>query len=800
MKRYRLTSVVLIICMLCCLTVIDASANTLEMGKDKSFDIQSEKVYYDVDDIPDNIRTLIDKHGTVNEDFKILKTESSKNGQIDAGDIYSLKLEREDDSGIAEVFSTPIKFIDEHKEKQFIDTSLVSSDRISSAEGYEYRNAANSFTVEFSVLANKGLRVNNAFTLAIFNNESAIDKKGFVDKSETGAGKFIYEDGFGPGTTVEYINTEIGVKENIILEKNICKNTFDFIFNSKTHIPILSEEKTSINIVDKNDYDKIDYSFSNLFVYDSFKSEKQNFENNGSSFRHLNQNCYYELTRNSNDEYIITVVVPKEYLNNPNVVYPVIIDPTISVNSISSNIADAFISQSSPNSNFSSYEYLRFGNTSSSGGRNYFFVWFRNLPSIPSSYVISKASLNLTFLPGQTTSSTGAAYRVTGHWAEATITWNNRPAFESTPMDTSSHNNCSYYEFDILPTINARYQGLTSNEGVLISYSDLAYNDYNSVYSSEAAANGPKLTIYYYTPEVVIPNGVYFIGNMGNYNGYYMDVAGNGITNGTHIQQYQFGGYKSEQWQIIYQGWGYYKIRTMLTTDTTMLLDGRNPCVTGAQVILYQQTPCPEQLWKIEPTGDDGKSYVISPMRNSKLYLTVENPQNGNNAKVKLESRTTNERQVWTLEPSGAYRYVPISSASAINSGQYQNCLGYVTFNDSNIGRLNSTLDSSLEIHLNRVAEQIKTIPGISSCRRIASYDSPIALNEYRIAYRTVSHTSNQGFHFIMQLSNGAWAGKNDYMQSQYFSTGNPSTSSEMWIYDLYPPTHGTHYFAISRN
>lgn len=170
-------------------------------------DAQPQYTYYDIADIPDNIRMLLKDHGTIDEDYQLVKSQSSENEKSNKDSIYSLQLQKRDGSGIATVYSVPVKYIDDNGKIQLVDTSLKSAAKADVSQGYEYRNAANTFTIAFSTAAEKGIKVNSDFTMAIAGSLSTTQKRGVADKLETGAGRIAYPEAFGPATTVEYINT-----------------------------------------------------------------------------------------------------------------------------------------------------------------------------------------------------------------------------------------------------------------------------------------------------------------------------------------------------------------------------------------------------------------------------------------------------------------------------------------------------------------------------------------------------------------------------------------------------------------
>lgn len=144
-------------------------------------------------------------------------------------------------------------------------------------------------------------------------------------------------------------------------------------------------------------------------------------------------------------------------------------------------------------------------------------------------------------------------------------------------------------------------------------------------------------------------NAKFFIRNKGS--GKYVDLYRNAVTSGTHFQQYQFADNSSarEKFWITSFNKGYVQISTTEASGGTMVMDGSPNCVAGAQVILNENDGTTEQYWYFR-RNDDG-SYWISPSKNVYLNLAVENSSTANNAKLKLESRSTGDNQKWYLGP-----------------------------------------------------------------------------------------------------------------------------------------------------
>ena len=126
------------------------------------------------------------------------------------------------------------------------------------------------------------------------------------------------------------------------------------------------------------------------------------------------------------------------------------------------------------------------------------------------------------------------------------------------------------------------------------------------------------------------------------------------------------------------------------------------------------------------------------------------------------------------------------------------NCFEYALLYDKDEG-LNlwfTPLDPEYksEYFIGRIINLIKS-KGFE-CRQIDSYDSKLRHMEYRIAAR-IPNDDRYNYHFIYQLSDGTWAGKDLDFPSEHFGKGNPSNSPEMWNRDAYSPEAGTIYFAV---
>lgn len=501
----RILATIISISLLLCCTTTSVNAKTY-----LNTNYTAEAAPLSTSAIPSNIKTLLPQD---QNNLSVYLNADSSSTSIDNTELYTIRVEdKNTGKGSLIMHSSPVKYVDSAGKLQFIDTSIKPiTARTKLKNGYAYQNAANSFTVEYGGTAEAGINFNNAFTFTAKGNDTSgeiarsesLNVKDVEVLTENGNGKLRYANVFGSNTTVEYINTTNGIKENIILDSYTGKNRFDFIFHSKTHTPVLGENGAYILVAPNDKPEVPEYRFLSLYAYDSYNPTTATTESS-SEFRHMNEELYYELKKVSKETYIVSVVVPVEYLSHPEIVYPVTIDPSITRVSSSSNTHDTFVHAGTPDvQNNYNLDYIRFGTVG--GYRNYGYHRFAQLPNPPAAYEITSAEFKLTFRSGQTTptASTGMkiyVLRVKAHqWYESSITWNNQPfgTTGASPYITYNGPYLNYVAADVTEIVREWYSGVP-NYGVDFTYENADYNDYNSIVSSNGeAARAPVLVINY---------------------------------------------------------------------------------------------------------------------------------------------------------------------------------------------------------------------------------------------------------------------------------------------------------------
>ena len=666
--------------------------------------------------------------------------------------------------------------------------------------GYDYRNAANSFTLRFSKQPATGLNMDGDFTMAV---DGVSLPKGTADQTPEGNGRITYPEAFGEHTYLEYINTPTGVKENIVLEENTGKNRFDFVFASDTHQPVLSEDGSTLFIVRKDDPEQAaEYTVSPLYVYDSCVIDTES-EPPASGHKHFTEDCRYEIAPLEDGRYRITSVVSEEFLNDPETTYPVTIDPNISNGA--SYVTDTYVSEAEPGKSFGSVDHLRFGKT----GNSLLFTLIRFdslMESIAPIAVINSASMKFTFRSGQTTGSTGALWRITEYWAE-NITCNNRPSVASWKAnDAESALNkvngyIDNYTFNVKTLIQDWINGVYPYYGVYLTYTKHAVPDYNSVVSSDGEAHrAPVLTVNYGVrsplPSGIKNNTIYFIRN---YNSDKYLQAGNDRET---LRQQAFSGDTNQQWKLVHHGSGWFSFVPMSNSSLRLDVPNRDD-INGLDLWACGNNNTDAQRFRIIANGDG--TYRIQPKTS---YYSDTKPGCSTNMVLEVTSSSTVNGavvQIWEYKGRDTMKWV-FEEYQTGAGGEYRdvrtmepNCFGYALFLDEETGPNKLAWGSSHNSEDFREKFQVALAQrGNTTCRSISDFRSPLEPNEYRVAVRVPNKLDGVHiYHVIYQLSDGTWAGKDDTRPSQHFDSGNPSISPEMWSNDAYAASAGTIYFAV---
>lgn len=304
----------------------------------------------------------------------------------------------------------------------------------------------------------------------------------------------VYESFFGEGTSLVYTPLLSGVKEEIVLEEYLPNRTFSFLLytdglflNNTDGSYILTESKASAEAV---------LYLGDIVVYDAIGRPSLG-------------NLTVETIKDGNI-YALTVSADEAFLSNPATVYPVTIDPDLTIsdaNNGSGAIEDTTLFSGTPNLNTGDWVYNTAGYVDETYGAGRILV---RLPGLYNSERFQSLTadriLSATFYTTKSSSKTPDyvnLYRCTDYtWGETTATWNNAANLYATDgnLGTSSASS-SVVAFNITSLAKAwRNYYLAPSAGfMLINQNETNVNKKFSIYSSEHSntAKRPYVVLNY---------------------------------------------------------------------------------------------------------------------------------------------------------------------------------------------------------------------------------------------------------------------------------------------------------------
>ena len=316
----------------------------------------------------------------------------------------------EDGSFTAVQYNVPVHERDENGEWQDIDNTLSES-------GSEYAtpNAKIKFTKK--IPGNEGIFTlhdgNRKITMSLSGARKKVE--GQVTNTQTDfpedatqlqkmmtldklSSKILYPD-ILDGVDLEYVVNSCNIKENIIVKERADSYSYTFEIQLNNLEAVLCEDG-SVAISDP-DTDEIVYTIPKGYMFDADGA--------------YSEAVGYTLANSGNGKYSLTVTADAEWINAEERVFPVTIDPPITVNS-NSMMTDTYIDSANPIVTYYNATNLKVGRTAS--GITNVSLWKLNeMPKIPANaYIVSaEFSLKLTSISTYYSNKIGA-YTVTTDW------------------------------------------------------------------------------------------------------------------------------------------------------------------------------------------------------------------------------------------------------------------------------------------------------------------------------------------------------------------------------------------------
>lgn len=298
--------------------------------------------------------------------------------------------------------------------------------------------------------------------------------------------------------TLEYLICPTKVKENIILKNKNCDlNNIKYFLKTNLELK-LQDNKSIIAIKDRQAIFTLDAPYM--------------FDSNNS----INNNVLYNLVKVDNG-YDLDIILDNNWLDNPNTLYPVTVDPTITNNNQGGNVYDTYIYPNDTSVDRNNQDILKVGVERINGVDriNRALIKF-DLPTIGTGSQIVSAQLNLLGYPvlnGSGESDIVNVHQVTQAWTESDGNWNTMSnkynpkvecSFESlrSSMDASGTITPIINGGDITRLVKKWYSN-TPNYGILLKENNEVYrNDIIPAFFSKnntVTGSNPKpfLTISY---------------------------------------------------------------------------------------------------------------------------------------------------------------------------------------------------------------------------------------------------------------------------------------------------------------
>ena len=269
--------------------------------------------------------------------------------------------------------------------------------------GYDYRNAANRFTVYYSQWPDAGLDLGGDFRLSALVPEGTQRLVGYpVDDT------LVYPDAFGAFSRLEQSNISEGVSQTVIFTEAPLSHTFAFRLQSSAFRPSLSEDGSSILL------EKTDGMPGESYTFSAFVLANQSGAVQG--------NAAYTLVQAGEGEWEITVTMDEEIFAGEDVVYPLTATASVvgpQMTTYNQNIQDTYISRASAAGAYASASSMSFGR--SEYGEYQAYIWFTDFENILESCDVSGATLKLTLTLASAEDLKGTCMGVGERWDDTTL-------------------------------------------------------------------------------------------------------------------------------------------------------------------------------------------------------------------------------------------------------------------------------------------------------------------------------------------------------------------------------------------
>ncbi|MBO5417139.1 MAG: RICIN domain-containing protein, partial [Clostridia bacterium] len=357
--------------------------------------------------------------------------------------------------------------------------------------------------------------------------------------------------------------------------------------------------------------------------------------------------------------YLITVSADESFLLDSKTVYPVTIDPSITVNESSdgSGIVDATVCDGAKGTAYGEEALNYVGYINAERGTAMTFIRLDGLANNSIYKTLNSAEITNVDVNVYGIDSTTAVnlYRVTKNIStiEKLITWDTISSNYSTSTNRYANvGGNSFNQLDITPFVKGWKNGNYVNSMSFV----VAPLGYNTNYCVRFNSSDHTSTMYRpyvtldYTFKNLINNGTYYIEN--KQLGTYVQPKNGATASGTAMELWSFSGTEKQEWTITALREGYYKITSNISGLALSVASSDVSKENGA-VVQEAYTNATRQQWRIYRTTYGGLAIKPRSAGTGVNVLSVSDGNNGNGAVVSQRGYAYNDsfKDEWYLCP-----------------------------------------------------------------------------------------------------------------------------------------------------
>ena len=299
----------------------------------------------------------------------------------------------------------------------------------------------------------------------------------------TDRGAVVYPGAFGEGTFLRYTPLLSGIKEDVILSEYTERAQFTFLVESES-LELFGNDDDGYYLAAAG-VNSPAFRLGDVVVYDAVGKP------DGGSM---------EIVTLAKGRYEITISANDEFLSDPDTVYPVTVDPTVTVSDKvqgASSIEDAPVFELQPNRNCGTYLYNSVGTTSASYGVGRTAVRLGGLLRLSEYQSVEASRITKVTFHAKDASGSGSQfinlYPLVGNttWTESNVTWNNVGSYSVAKNYGASMRTGQWTTFDITDLVKAWKNGTYPAQAGFILINENETNN-KCFYSSESASDDNK--------------------------------------------------------------------------------------------------------------------------------------------------------------------------------------------------------------------------------------------------------------------------------------------------------------------